>query len=238
MTLRIKDWEKFQHFSDRRPPWVKLYRALLDDLEWHQLEPRAAKVLVMLWLLASENDGFLPEASTLAFRLRTSESEILDVISHLSHWVIQTDIDAISKRNQRDPLETEERQRRERDRPARFAKFWTAYPKKVAKGAAERAFLKVDAVPMETLIAAIKSHCATDQWSREKGRYIPHPATWLNEKRWLDVGQIGDAAEWHETRSGIEARASELGIGQWDEVAEQFPTYKARVMAAHQAEVH
>jgi hypothetical protein len=52
---------------------VKLYRDLLDDMEWHQLEPRAAKALVMLWLIASENDGQLPEAKTLAFRLRTTE---------------------------------------------------------------------------------------------------------------------------------------------------------------------
>jgi hypothetical protein len=89
---RIKNWSKFQHFKDRRPPWVKLYRDLLDDMEWHQLEPRAAKALVMLWLIASENDGELPEAKTLAFRLRTTErSEVLDVLSELSHWLEQDD---------------------------------------------------------------------------------------------------------------------------------------------------
>lgn len=237
MTLRIKDWEKFQHFGDRRPPWVKLYRTLLDDLEWHQLEPRAAKVLVMLWLIASENDGFLPGASTLAFRLRTTESDVDGLISQLSHWVIHVDDALISQRNHATTLETEERQRRDRDRPGRFAQFWAAYPKKVAKGAAERAFLKVDAIPVEVLIAALAVHSQSDQWQREKGRYIPHPATWLNEKRWLDVGEIGAPTEWHETQSGIEQRARELSIPA-KRIDEQWPVFKARVMEAHKQGAH
>ena len=237
MTLRIKDWERFQHFGDRRPPWIKLYRALLDDLEWHQLEPRAAKVLVMLWLLASENDGFLPEASTLAFRLRATESDVSSLISQLSHWVIHVDDATISTRNQADVLEREKRERRERDRPVRFAKFWTAYPKKVAKGAAERAFAKVDAVPVETLTAALTVQRQSEGWTKENGRYIPHPATWLNEKRWLDVAQIGDAPEWHETQSGVERRASELGEPA-KRIDEQWPVFKARVMAAHAKGAH
>jgi hypothetical protein len=31
MTYRVKDWTKFQHFKDRRPPWIKLYRDILDN---------------------------------------------------------------------------------------------------------------------------------------------------------------------------------------------------------------
>lgn len=37
---------------------------------------------------------------------------------------------------------------------------------------------------------------------------------------------------WHETRSGIEGKGVELGIGRWDELAEQWPTYLARVYGA------
>ena len=74
--LRIKNWEKFQHFKDRRPPWIKLYRDIMDDVEWHDLKGNHAKALIALWLIASENDGNLPEIRTLAFRLRCSESAI------------------------------------------------------------------------------------------------------------------------------------------------------------------
>lgn len=103
----IKNWTKFQHFKDRRPPWIKLYRDLLDDLEWHQLDPQAAKTLVMLWLIASESDGNLPEIKTLAFRLRMLEKDVLTCVNKLSHWLDQVDIKPISQRYQDDLPETE-----------------------------------------------------------------------------------------------------------------------------------
>jgi hypothetical protein len=103
----IKNWNQFQHFKDRRPPWIKLYRDLLDDLEWHQLDPVAAKVLVMLWLIASESEGNLPDTKTLAFRLRMPEKDVSTCINKLSHWLYQDDINAISTRYQDDSPETE-----------------------------------------------------------------------------------------------------------------------------------
>lgn len=105
--IAIKNWTKFQHFKDRRPPWVKLYRDILDDLEWHELDPEAAKVLVMLWLIASENDGRLPENKQLAFRLRMAESKVKTIISKLSHWLEHDDINTISSGYQSDAPERE-----------------------------------------------------------------------------------------------------------------------------------
>jgi hypothetical protein len=105
--MRIKNWKKFQHFKDRKPPWVKLYRDVLDDLEWHELDPKAAKVLVMLWLIASEDEGNIPPVKQLAFRLRLSEKETEVCIIKLSHWLEHEDIDTISTRYQDDAPETE-----------------------------------------------------------------------------------------------------------------------------------
>jgi hypothetical protein len=105
--MKIKNWSKFQHFKDRKPPWVKLYRDVLDDLDWHELDPLASKVLVMCWLIASEDEGRLPNAKTLAFRLRMSEKQTLDCLNKLSHWLEQDDINVISSQYQLDSLETE-----------------------------------------------------------------------------------------------------------------------------------
>ena len=105
--MQIKNWKKFQHFKDRKPPWVKLYRDVLDDLEWYELDPLASKVLVMCWLIASEDDGKLPPAKTLAFRLRMTEKQTIDCLNKLSHWLEQDDISLISDRYQSDSLETE-----------------------------------------------------------------------------------------------------------------------------------
>lgn len=100
MIFQIKGFKKFQHFKDRKPPWIKLYRDLLDDLEWHELDPKSAKVLVMLWLIASESEGVLPDTKKLSFRLRISEKDVISSCNSLSHWLEQVDINAISTRYQ------------------------------------------------------------------------------------------------------------------------------------------
>ena len=105
--MKIKNWSKFQHFKDRKPPWVKLYRDVLDDMEWYELDPLASKVLVMCWLIASEDEGRLPNTKTLAFRLRMTEKQTLDCLNRLSHWLEQDDIDLMIERYQSDSLETE-----------------------------------------------------------------------------------------------------------------------------------
>lgn len=86
---------------------MKLYRDILDDLEWHELDPLAAKVLVMLWLIASENEGRIPDNKTLAFRLRLTELKTKEIIIKLSHWLEQDDTNKISKGYQVDLPERE-----------------------------------------------------------------------------------------------------------------------------------
>ncbi len=86
--MKIKNWAKHQHFKDRKPPWIKLYRDILDDIEWSELDGDDAKTLVMLWLIASENSGELPDVKTLAFRLRKSTKDVEKQLSRLSKWLI------------------------------------------------------------------------------------------------------------------------------------------------------
>lgn len=65
-----------------------------------------------------------------------------------------------------------------------FDQFWEAYPNKVGKKAAWRAWEKAkDRPPIEALVQAIGRAQRSAQWQRG---YIPNPATWLNQGRWLD----------------------------------------------------
>ena len=115
--MRIKNWDRFQHFKDRKPIWIKLYRDLLDDLNWHELDPKSAKALVMIWLIASEDLGTLPETKTLAFRLRMSEKETKEVVTRLSSWLEQDDINAISEGYQDDmPEKRREETKKEKEK--------------------------------------------------------------------------------------------------------------------------
>ena len=72
--------------------------------------------------------------------------------------------------------------------PEGFAEFWIAYPRKIGKGSAEKAWRKARlGKPMlQTILKAIERARATEQWRKDGGQYIPHPATWLNERRWED----------------------------------------------------
>ena len=108
--MKIKNWSEFQHFKDRTPPWIKLYRYLLDDPDWHELSGDDAKTLIMLWLVASEDknmQGSLPSLKNIAFRLRISETKLNQSLNKLSHWLITDDIDVISNVYQHDAPETE-----------------------------------------------------------------------------------------------------------------------------------
>jgi DNA-binding MarR family transcriptional regulator len=69
-----------------------------------------------------------------------------------------------------------------------FEQFWTAYPKKVSKAQALKAFTKLnpDETLFDTMLTAIDQQKYGEQWTRNDGQYIPYPATWLNGRRWED----------------------------------------------------
>ena len=69
-----------------------------------------------------------------------------------------------------------------------FDEFWAAYPKKKAKEAARKAWekLKPDESLGKAIIKAVEEAKRSKDWKKEKGQYIPHPATYLNGKRWED----------------------------------------------------
>ncbi len=68
-----------------------------------------------------------------------------------------------------------------------FETFWSEYPKKVGKESARKAFERArKRVPLESLLSAIERQKCSSQWTRDNGRYIPNPTTWLNQGRWED----------------------------------------------------
>ena len=72
----------------------------------------------------------------------------------------------------------------------RFDAFWNAYPKKIGKGGAEKAFKKIKPSGdlLQKMLDAVEQQRQSDQWRRDNGQYIPNPATWLNQTRWEDEG--------------------------------------------------
>ena len=76
---------------------------------------------------------------------------------------------------------------RESKKDTAFESFWGAYPKKVGKADALKAWKKNKAAQhINKALKTIERMKATDQWQREGGRFIPNPATWINQGRWDD----------------------------------------------------
>jgi hypothetical protein len=78
MKLIPKNWNTFQHYRDRCPPWIKLHREILNDKEFMCLPLASKAIAPLLWLLASESKDGQFDASTdeLSFRLRITNKEV------------------------------------------------------------------------------------------------------------------------------------------------------------------
>ena len=85
VRITPKNWKAFQHYGNRKPPWIKLHRSLLDNFDFACL-PLASKALApCLWLLASEREDTVIEATIdeIAFRVRMTPAEVKSGIKGL-----------------------------------------------------------------------------------------------------------------------------------------------------------
>jgi hypothetical protein len=198
--LRFRNWERFQHYRDRRPPWIKLHRTLIDDADFHGLSDAAGKYLPMAWIVASEQEqpGSLPCVKTLAFRLRITEAVCVALLREWLPYLEHGASTALAGCVQDACLETEREGEAEAEgetdphtpvggEGAAFHAFWAAYPRKVGRKAALKAWQKAkDRPPIAAVLDAIAWQRTTEQWRKDGGQYIPMPATWLNQGRWAD----------------------------------------------------
>jgi uncharacterized protein YdaU (DUF1376 family) len=74
-----------------------------------------------------------------------------------------------------------------------FESFWESYPRKTGKGAARASWAKQKLPPVEQILSALHKAKKSPDWLKERGAYIPHPATWLNQCRWEDSGMDYEA---------------------------------------------
>lgn len=95
--------------------------------------------------------------------------------------------DAITKTDYKEPIPNHQ-QKLKADYSGLFDLFWKAYPRKVSKDAARKAFAKRKPTEelLNNMLGAIAKQRLSDQWVKDGGQYIPHPSTWLNNGSWMD----------------------------------------------------
>lgn len=57
---RIRNFERFQHYKQRRPPWIKFYVDLLDDDELQAMPNEARLLYCLLLLVAAKKENRFP----------------------------------------------------------------------------------------------------------------------------------------------------------------------------------
>lgn len=85
LCIKPKGWEHFQHYKKRRPPWIKLYRNILDDYDFQCLQLASKALAPCLWLIASEHEEGLivVDFAKLSWRLRVPEMQVQEAIKEL-----------------------------------------------------------------------------------------------------------------------------------------------------------
>lgn len=99
--------------------------------------------------------------------------------NHSSNTIKQETKNKAIKKQNKELNELQEKQ---------FDKFWQAYPKKVSKKQAQKSWKKINPSLelFEKILKALEMVKQTEQWEKDNGKFIPYPATWLNQERWTD----------------------------------------------------
>jgi hypothetical protein len=196
-TFRVKNFEKFQHYKDRSPPWIKFYNDLLDDYDFGQLPDASKWHLVAIWLLASRYNNEIPFDQTwVSRRINATEKVDLKALEQIGFIILNhglnghaSDVLAECKQNAMPERETEREKIDIGQGKKDFEIFYQAYPRHTARAAAEKAFARaIKKTTLEILLAAVERQ--KPAWTDPQ--FIPHPATWLNQGRWADELPIAD----------------------------------------------
>jgi len=186
VTFSVKNFERFQHYKDRSPPWIKLYNELLDDYAFGLL-PDASKLhLVAIWLLASRSNNRIPHDSVwIAKRISATEKVDLELLRVSGFIEVQdAGMPPAGRKPHADPeRESETEDNREDssgppDAPgpriagqkkytAEFEAFWHGYPTDalMSKSKAFEKWRRLSALDRAAAAAALpgfRAHCAKD----------------------------------------------------------------------------
>lgn len=189
----IPDWDRKQHYKNRRPPWIKLHRELLDDPTFMALSLTTKALLPLIWLVASEDDGGVVciNEDYLSFRLRQKKSVVRDAVSEAVDAGLLVDASSmLADCYQHATPEGETEAEGEGETYGstavdRFGEFWRVYPRKQGKKKARETWKRkhLDSKADEIIadVQARKQH--DQQWL---AGYIPNGSTYVNQERWQD----------------------------------------------------
>lgn len=95
-----------------------------------------------------------------------------------------------------------------------FNRFWDKYPRKTdkTKAKAKWAKLKVTQALFDQIMRGLAAQCMSAGWLKDDGQFIPHPTTWLHNKRWEDEVRPANVHQLRSRHHGFEDRDYTQGL--------------------------
>ena len=196
--IRVCNFDRWQHYKDRSPPWIKLHRDILNDYKFSCLQDASKAHLMLIWLLAAQMDNAIPADSRwVSQRIGVSGDVDLELLQSLNFIEIFEDdskvlADCYQSAMRETETETENKKTcikssgKKYANGADFERFWIAWPDKRNKKKARDVFIrkKFSITDVDELIADVELRKRSDK--RWLGGFIPHCSTYLNGERWED----------------------------------------------------
>lgn len=251
--LRIKNWEKFQHYKDRSAPWIKLYRDMMDSEMWVMGSDASKLLATCTMLLAVRTDNKIPLET--AYIRRVCHLEIEPDFSELLKFEFIEIIDenGVCKQDASSVLAkctSEERREEERredttaskkpEADADFEDAWKAYPKRAGgnpKGRALKAWRarRKEGADVTDLKAGVIRYAAFIRATGKDGtEFIMQAATFFGPDRqflepWNPPQEKAKPVDWWASDAATEAKGQELGLSP--RAGEGWPQFKDRIRA-------
>ena len=127
--LAVHNWAKYQHYKNRRPPWIKLSTHVFQDYKFARLTNDSKLLLICIWTMASDSEHgtvpddleFIRQQGCLGRRIRQANVDELlavgllerfkdasEMLAHnASNLLAQSPTKKLAVRKQSAPLETE-----------------------------------------------------------------------------------------------------------------------------------
>ena len=140
------------------------------------------------------------------------ESKTEAKVKQIEAPLMNNDLMSNEKMNNEKGVMKNEKVKRE-DEENGFALFWEHYPRHDSKQEARKAYSKAlkKGVELDMLISAIEKQKQSQQWQESGGKYIPYPATWLNQERWDDEVNLKIPKGRNDVQAGYEQAMMLLG---------------------------
>lgn len=130
-----------------------------------------------------EPSQWIEEKNSLSIKENKVYTECIQDVSNLLPQVrLEVDKDSISNNRSKKEIYSD----------GRFVFFWNEYPNKVGKGKAWQAWLKLKPTNevARKIVESVRKYRQTVSWKKDNGQFIPHAATFLNQRRFDDEVEI------------------------------------------------